>query len=161
MAAEQEEKGEVKVYELGFLVLPTLAEEELGGAVSALKGRFEKHGGVFLAEGFPERISLSYRISKTIEGKHTPFSSAYFGWLKYELPAHASVDLGQELKKEASLLRFLLIETIRETPLRERRAFFAKPEVARTIEKPLVRKSEKPAMSEEELDRTIQELVIE
>ena len=59
VAEEKEETGEPRVYELGFLLLPTILEEELAGKVAQIKERGADRGGVFLSEEFPKRIGLA------------------------------------------------------------------------------------------------------
>lgn len=161
VAEEKEETGEPRVYELGFLLLPTILEEELAGKVAQIKERGADRGGVFLSEEFPKRIGLAYPIAKIIEGKRSIFGNAYFGSLKYKLSPEAVAVLEGACKRDPFLLRFLLIKTIREAASPARRSMpSTKPETPRRIER-TAHRQEKPLMSEEELDRTIAELVIE
>lgn len=164
-AETAKEVGEPRVYELGFLLLPTIAEEDVAAKVAVLKEYCEKAGGIFISENFPKKTGLAYPIAKKIEDKNTSFTSAYFGALKYEfVPEHVAA-LHTQLQNEASVLRFLLIQTVREEIIPMRRPLFiAKPEAPKSSEKSektVLPKLERPAMSEEELDREIEQLVLE
>jgi len=158
--AVKEEGGEPRVYELGFLLLPTILEGDIAMNVARLKEGFEKEGGVFISEEFPKKVGLAYSIVKEAEGKRVPFTSAYFGSVKYELSPETVSSLYSALEKESALLRFLLIETVRESAIPMRRPVFARPDSIRTLEKHPA-KAEKTVMSEEEIDRTIEELMVE
>ncbi|OGG47337.1 hypothetical protein A2671_01490 [Candidatus Kaiserbacteria bacterium RIFCSPHIGHO2_01_FULL_49_13] len=162
--AETEDR-EAKVYELGYLLVPTLEEEKIAGEAGVLKEVLQKAGGVFVAEEFPKKIPLAYAMAKEVGGKRAWHTNAYFGWMKYELSPAAAAELANDLKENESLLRFLLIQTVRESTMAPKRPLYVKMEPpARTEGKTGVRKAAKPAgpaMTEEELDRTIEELVIE
>ena len=157
---EKEEAGEPRVYELGFLLLPTVPEEEVAVQVARLKEFFQKDGGVFVSEEFPKKLGLAYPIGKKAGGKRASYTTAYLGSFKYEVSPEAVLLLNSALEKETAVLRFLLIETVRESAVPIHRPVFARPEAVKTLEKPPTR-AEKSVMSEEELDRTIEELMVE
>ncbi len=97
-------------YELAFHVLPTVAEGEVSSVVEMLKGLIKTAGSELTIAEAPERIDLAYEIDKMIEGKHRRFTSAYFGWLRFKLPAVAIPALAADMSGQASLLRHLLIK---------------------------------------------------
>ncbi len=160
-----EDPREPKVYELGFLLVPTIAEEGLLSEVSALKEKIGKHGGTCIAEEFPKKIALTYRMAKEEGGKKIWYDNAYFGWVKYGLASVDAEEISEALKKTPSVLRHLLIKTVRESTLAPKRPAYVRQETPKTEGKTGVRRmekeKEKPAMTEAELDRTIEELVIE
>ena len=146
-----------QVYEIGFHILPTVAEEKLGDEVSVLRNAIEPGGGAVILEDFPKMRDLAYKMQKYIDTKKVSFTKAYFGWIKFE----GESELAQELKKvadeHANILRYLIIKTIRENTL------LTKPKERVEREELSAEKSaeEKPKMSAEEIDESIDELVIE
>jgi|SRR3989344_2224902 len=155
------EENEPNIYEFGFLLSPNIAEEALAGSVAALKERFEKRGAAFISEEFPKKIGLAYPIVAARDGAKVRFGTAYLGALKYQVPPQEAAALHGECAADPALLRFLLVRTVRESAAPRRAPAFLKPEAPRSAEPSAPRKAEKPSMTTEELDRTIEELVIE
>ena len=138
--------------------MPTVAEEKLGDEVSILRNAIEQGGGAVILEDFPKMRDLAYKMQKYIDTKKVSFTKAYFGWIKFE----GESELAQELKKvadeHANVLRYLIIKTIRENTLLTKPKERVEREEPSTDEKTAVKK---PKMSAEEIDESIDELVIE
>ena len=123
-----EETPESRIYEIGYLLLPTISEEVLPQEVTALKDVLEKEKAMIISEEFPRFRALSYGMRKRTGGTYQTYLNAYFGWVKFEVKAGSAARIERELKKHASLLRFMLIKTVREQtfglgrPLRTERA---------------------------------------
>lgn len=154
------EGKDVKVYELGYHLLPTLAEGEVSREVAALKALVEKRGGVFITEEAPKMMDLSYTMTKAQSGTIMKFNSAYFGWMKFEMaPAHAA-ELKGEVESYPQILRYLLITTVRESTMAPRRVMAGVREVTPTATlRKMVKEEAQVPVSEAELDKTIEELV--
>ena len=101
---------EVTSYEFAFHVLPTVAEGEVASVVENFKTLITKADGVIFDEEVAKRFDLAYEISKYLEGKNRRFSSAYFGWVRFRLPAEKLVELTEAIDLEKSLLRYLLVK---------------------------------------------------
>jgi len=97
-------------YEFAFHVLPTVAEGEVPGVVDILKSHITKAGGKIFDEETPQRFDLAFEVSKYLEGKNRKFNSAYFGWLRFSLPAQSLVELTHTIDAEKTLLRYLLVK---------------------------------------------------
>lgn len=97
-------------YECAFHILPTVAEGEVPGVFEELKGLITKTGGELFDEEAPERIDLAYEIVRKIDSKNRKFGSAYFGWVRFRLPAEKLEQLVEELDAYPSLLRYLLLK---------------------------------------------------
>lgn len=108
---------ETNIYELGFHVVPTLAEEALSTEWSELKALITAKGGTFIGEGFPKPYDLAYEISQEEKGAYRKFTKSYFGWIKFNLDSSKVNELESEVKSRMNVLRFLLVKTIAETPL--------------------------------------------
>ncbi|MDD5318369.1 MAG: 30S ribosomal protein S6 [Candidatus Pacebacteria bacterium] len=155
-----------RVYELAFHLVPTLPEESVAVEFSNIKSLIEKAKGHFISEDFPKMRVLAYSISKKIKAANHTFDRAYFGWIKFE----ASPEVVEILKKQLDLsdvvLRYLTIKTVKENTLYTQRTYKgpvtkkpddASSEVANEAVSP---DKAVPSMSEAEIDKTIDSLVI-
>lgn len=155
------EKGdqENKIYEVGYLLVPELAESAVAESVGELKAlTLDKLGGIEISSEMPKAIELAYSMDKRIGSKIESYSRAYFGWLKFELPADNIGKVKAALEKNNKIIRFLIIKTVRESTMSVKKVF-TRPPIEMTRRKPEIPTG--PAMTEEELDKTIEELVIE
>jgi ribosomal protein S6 len=109
-----EDAARTGVYELGYHLIPTLAEEDVPEAVSKIMAFLKAENAAFVGERFPAKISLAYPIAKRINGKRNNFESAYFGWVAFEIPREASAKLKALLDQHPSVLRYLIVRTDRE-----------------------------------------------
>ena len=154
MAENQEldANTETHIYEVGFLLMPALAEEKLLQTFAVIKKVLADQNATILGEGFPKSRPLAYPIKK--------FESAFFGWLKFESNSEALTTLREFLKNNSEVIRFLLVKTVRESTVATP-VFFGKP---RSRLEKNGKKEEIPAgskMTTAELDKTIEELVVE
>ena len=104
----------LRVYEAGYLILPTVAEEELDGVVAEIRALIEKAGGSLIAEGAPISQKLAYTMYVNLGGKRVAYDRASFGWLKFEADGEAAEALRDMLEKNPSILRSILFKTVRE-----------------------------------------------
>lgn len=105
---------DMRVYELGFLLVPTIADEHISEKFQVLKDLISSHGGQFIAEDFPKMIPLQYEMLKVISNKNHRFNDAYFGWIKFDMEPEQITLLDEEIKRSVDVIRFLLIKTVRE-----------------------------------------------
>jgi ribosomal protein S6 len=115
MANTEETKAESQVYEIGYLVLPSIGEDKVGGVVSKIKEAVAASGGQELEGEEPFMIDLSYTMSKTVGASKYVANEAYLGWLKFEIEPSKALEVKMALEKIDELLRFLLIKAPRET----------------------------------------------
>lgn len=165
MVMEKEEDADtlgVRVYEIGYHIVPTKKEDELEGVVGAIRSMIEQVGGSFIAEGAPSLTKLSYSISIKENGKRHDYDRGYFGWIKFEGPIFAAATLEQALKAHRDIMRSVLFQTIRE----ETRARF-KANSIREIKRSDVLKAAPRTLesaapvSEEDLEKAISEITNE
>ncbi len=149
-AVEVKEEGK-RIYEVGYLVTASLSEEKLFQLVEDLKGAIVKNGGAIITLEFPKLRDLAYPMSKMIGHKKEIFGSAYFGSIKFELEAENISNIKKYFESLESVVRFLLIITVRENTMYSRRVAF------RPNDRPRAEKGAK--MSEEEMEKTVAELV--
>jgi ribosomal protein S6 len=104
------DERELASYELAFHVLPTIAEGEVSKVFQKLKDVIAKNGGVVTVEEAPARFDLAYEISKYLEGRNRKFSSAYFGWVRFEAEPEKLAKIKSSVSGTKELLRHLLIK---------------------------------------------------
>lgn len=161
------EEGETQVYELGFHIVPSIEEADLAVEVDSIKALIEKNGGTFIGDELPKKIALAYTIAKDIDGKRRKFNSAFFGWMKFEMKTENIMNVKKEVDKNKNILRYLIIKTVKESTLAPKSALTAKEDTPKQIKrKPILKTEEKekkegPKMTAAELDKTIEELIVE
>lgn len=156
---EDENKVEAKlgVYEVGYIMVPSIAEENLGGEVTAFKDTLSDAGVAFISDEYPKMMELSYEMSRSIANKKHKFSYGYFGWVKFECTSLQASAIKDMLDKNEKLVRYLLIKTVRESTMSVKRAY-GKPEGARRRTTTRVEKS--GPINEEVIDKEIDALVV-
>ncbi|MBY0472833.1 30S ribosomal protein S6 [Patescibacteria group bacterium] len=150
------------VYEVGFHILPTVGDEGVAGVVDQIRSALGN--AEIISEQFPERKRLAYTVERSLTGKREKYDEAYFGFIKFALERESINAFEDALRANKNVLRFLLIETVREDiSTAPRRAVFASDRLeGETIQKPKA-VAEEPAgeVSEAELDKSIDALVSE
>lgn len=106
---------ELAVYEIGYLILPSIPEDELSNVTSAIRKVITKEGGVEIDAEEPFKESLAYSMSKTISASRYVLSDAYLGWIKFEVDRAKALVIKAGIEKIEEVLRFLLIKAPRET----------------------------------------------
>jgi len=107
----------VQLYEIGFLVVPTVAQEQLPGVVSELHKVLKTHKAEIIMEDAPILRDLAYEIAKVSVGKRQKFSKAYFGSVVFKAASEVAPLIQKELEANDTYLRFILIKTDKETAL--------------------------------------------
>lgn len=110
-----EDHKEAQVYELGYLVLPSIVEESLADAVSTLQGIVKKSGGVEIASEDPLKFDLAYTMSKVVGARKYVVDEAYIGWMKFEVEPSVVDSIKSDVEKLDEILRCLLIKAPRES----------------------------------------------
>ena len=149
------EKGN-PVYEVGFHIIPTVGEDGVAPVVEALRKTLGD--AEIIIEGFPRKITLAYQVERATQGKREKYTESYFGHIKFATPREAVPGIHAAVSALEPVLRFLIIETVREDiASAPRRAVFASDRLeGKTIEKH-VGAAEKPAeVSEAELEKSIE-----
>jgi|GEM_PF-1291181 len=168
MKAEQTKKGEVKeserdFYEVGLLMVPTMTEEEATATLSKMITSLEKQGGVIKQTVTPATRPLTYDMTQVVGSKRSTWSTAYFTSVTFEYDVDLVKALELSLKEDTSIIRSLVIAVPTEafTP-RERRIPASHKEEVKTdaVNVSAVAAPTLP-LNEEELDKTIENLVIE
>ena len=156
-----ENEAVMRVYEVGYHIVPTVKEADVETVLSTIRGSIERSGGVFISEGAPTNIRLSYSMTVHNRGKNVDFDRAYFGWIKFESTPESACALETVLNNDPEILRSIIIRTLREdtrahiktAPLRE----IKRTDTLKTINRP----EEAAPVSEADINKAIEELTTE
>lgn len=154
---EEEKEVRLGVYEVGYLMVPTIAEENLGEEVTSFKDMFSENGAVFISDEYPKLIELAYEMTRSILNKKQKFSYGYFGWVKFECSTSVAKVIKDLLDKNEKLVRYLMIKTARENTMSVKRPYGKQDGSKRRS----VRKTEEvEVINEETIDKEIEALVV-
>jgi ribosomal protein S6 len=148
----------LKVYEVGYLLVPTIAEEQVAGEVQGIKSIIEKQGGSFISEDFPALRQLTYTMARSANGaQKQKFDKAYFGWIKFEAPSEAANTIKNNIDRNPSVLRLILVNTVRENTISSPKIAVKAPLDGEKVAKP---EGESAPINEDELNKSIENLVV-
>ena len=161
-------KIDEKVYEVGYHLISSIAEENIGAEVEKIKQALNKENAVIISEENPKLRPLTYTIKKAFDGVYKKFDKAYFGFIKFSLATEGAdiTKIDAFMKANESVLRYIIIKTVRENTMfypkslsfvdKEVKFKLEKSEKAEKAEKENV--DVKPA-SIEDIDKSIDDLV--
>ncbi len=153
------------VYEIGYLIAG-VPDEKVQDEAGSLKKIIGDAGAVVIAEEAPHRQQLAYTIrKKTVSGGYEKHDAAHFGWVKFELGSDKIEAVKKAIELHPSVLRMLLITTVRENTYLGKRApavVLASVPMTATVSGALIeeKKDVAPA-SVEEMDKSIDNMVKE
>lgn len=159
-----EKVDEGRVYELSFILLPSLAESEIPAKVGSVKDLITKAGGAVVSNEDPILIDLAYPMTRVTPNSRTKVSSGYFGWIKFELSSEEIGKIKTKLDTDGEVVRYLLIKTVKENTLLHGKMNLVKEEKrSRDDEVEPVEATEEVVEkgAAEEVDKSIDELVVE
>ncbi|MFA6077231.1 MAG: 30S ribosomal protein S6 [Candidatus Paceibacterota bacterium] len=150
--------GDSKVYELGYLLVPTIKEEDLGAVYGNLKELVSSFKGEIISDEMPKMINLAYSMQKVTSNVRNKFSTAYFGWIKFIMDPQKILEMKKNLDLDSNLVRFLILKTVKENTIAAKR--FVRGE---TYRKPKFKGAENETVTpinKEEIDKEIDALVV-
>ncbi len=156
-AFTQANEIERPVYELGFHIVPTVGDDGVSAIVERVRAALGD--AELINEGAPRKMTLSYQVERSVSGKREKYTEAYFGFIKFATEREQLPGLQEKLRGIPEVLRYLVIETVREDIAMPRRAVFSSDRLeGKTIEKPVAAKEVPVEVSEEELDKSLEAL---
>jgi ribosomal protein S6 len=99
-----------KLYEISYLIISSLRDEEAFAQNQKIKNFITDLDGSIIEEWPPKRKTLAYEIKKQ--------NSAYFVNLRFQLKSLSLKDFEKKIKSEKNILRYLIITTSK-TQLKE------------------------------------------
>lgn len=100
-----------ELYEVGFHIVSSLAEEQVQEVFNSLKSNLAKHTEV-TAEKLPSLMRLAYTITKNIDRKNQRFDTAYFGWIKFIASSEEVETIKELFDSNDSVLRSIIVKTV-------------------------------------------------
>ena len=116
------EKTDNRVYELAYILVPTLSEQEAPAKFTTLQNLVEEKGGVAISHELPAMMDLAYEMNRIIDNKKTWFDTGYFGWTKFEAEPAAIAQIEAVLKRDETIIRYMIIKTVRENTMAPKKA---------------------------------------
>lgn len=150
------------VYEVSYLFLPNISEEQIVGKVLALKEMIKSLGGILISDENPIYIELAYEMTKIVLTTRHKVQSGYFGWIKFEVSSEQIGSIKKSLDSNDNILRYLIIKTVRENTLLSGKMILKKEEKVKKddmIEDVVVDETLKET-TDIDLDKSIDDLVI-
>lgn len=151
------------VYEVSYLLLPSLAQEQVPGKAVALKELLTRSGGEVLIGEDPVLIDLAYPMTKVIQTVRHKVNTGYFGWIKFELNSLGIEAVKKALDADNAILRYIIIKTVRENTLLEGKMKLKKEDKIKKIDDEDAVKDVPEALKEvvsEDIDKSIDDLVV-
>lgn len=146
------------VYEIGYHLVPTLAEDAVASEVAKIRAMLGD--AEIIKDEAPRKMTLSYIIERPGAGRREKYGEAYFGFIKFAIDKEHINTIEGKLRADRPVLRYLLVETVREEIAPTRRAVFASDRLeGETLKKPVAEPEKAAEVSEEELDKSIDALV--
>ncbi len=146
------------IYEVGYIMVPSIPEENLGGEVSSFKDSLSDMGATFISDEYPKMIELAYEMSRSVANKRQKFTYGYFGWVKFECNTKNGKAIKESLDKNEKLVRYLMIKTVRESTMSTKRAYGNNKDGFKR--RATVRTEETLPINEETIDKEIEALVV-
>lgn len=143
-----------KLYEVGYLLIPLISEDKIADEVNSLRLYVENAGGFIVSEEQPKMRKLAYEIKQRgMASKRSRFEDAYFGSIRFQATAEAALAINESFDKNGKVLRYLIIKPVKDSPR------VARTSVGAKSKSEVVDKDKKVTMSEQELDREIDQLL--
>jgi ribosomal protein S6 len=156
------------VYEIGYLIVSSIPEEKISSEAEAINTIITASGASVIADEAPHRMKLAYEMrKKNVGGTYEKYNDAFFGWTKFEVGSDKVEAIKKSIEAKDSVLRMLLITTVKENTYLGKRApaiaaeFSLKKEGKSEEAAPAAKKEAAPAASVEEMDKSIDDMVKE
>lgn len=106
-----------KIYELGYILVSSLPDEKIATEVDSIKQLLSKNGAELVSSEDPILIDLAYPMVKVVSTQRQKYGRGYFGWVKFENEPEALAEIKNALDLSATVLRYMIIKTVRENTL--------------------------------------------
>lgn len=164
MDTDTAEAGVSRIYEVGYIIVPSVAEGDVEKAVGAIRAPIELSGGSFIAEGAPSLIRLAYEMTAREGDKNVVYDRGYFGWLKFEAATETARALESQLAADAAILRHIIFRTVREDTRAKIKAPTLREVKTTTTSRPAPRREEDTTaapVSEADLEKALTHITAE
>jgi len=144
-----------KIYELGYILVSSLPDEKITAEVASIKELLSKNGSDIVSSEDPILIDLAYPMVKVVSAQRQKYSRGYFGWVKFESEPEALAEIKKALDLSSTILRYMIIKTVRENTLINGKMVLRKEEREEVATEEMV--DEVSADASEVLDKSVEE----
>ncbi len=109
------EEDVLEVYELGFHLIPTIREEEVGKEFENINKVLNKFKAEIISSEAPKRARLSYTMVKKTQSGNEKYDHAFFAWIKFVTSTENISKIKEIVDENERILRYILIKTERES----------------------------------------------
>ena len=157
------------IYEVSYLLLSSLALEQVPNSTMKIKDAIMKLDGTMISLEDPVLIDIAYPMTKIIGTTHHKCDRGYFGWMKFEISKDRIEAIKKVLDTSDDVLRYLIIKTVRENTLLHGKIMLKKEEKIKKDSDISVQVGDEEVIDEtiepipvisEDLDKSIDDLVI-
>lgn len=154
-------KDTLTVYEVSYLLLPSLTEGQVSDKATSLREMLSSFGGAIITYEDPILIDLAYPMLKVVQTSRHKVHTSYFGWVKFEIGKDGIEKVKKALDSDLDTVRYLIIKTVRENTLLNGKMKFQKEEkVVKEEEVDDIAPEVLKEVASEELDKSIDEMVV-
>lgn len=150
-------ENDSRVYEVGYILVPTIEETEVPAVYGNLKELVSSFGGVHISDEMPRMTPLAYTMVKVVANVRNKFNTGYFGWVKFTMDSDKVLDLKKKLDLDPQIIRYLILKTVKENTLAAKR--FVRGDLHK---KPITKKNENEEaapINKEEIDKEIDAMI--
>ena len=148
-----------RVYELGYLLAPTIAQDDVLVNYGNLKELIASLGGEIISDEMPKTINLAYSMLKVILNVRNKFNTAYFGWIKFTMDSDKILELKKRLDLDPNFIRFLMLKTVKENTIATKRFVRGDSYKRHTTAKKSTDSEPPIPINKEEIDKEIDALI--
>lgn len=148
------------VYEISYILLPNLSNDDVSKEVASLQETIASKGGEVISFENPVLIDLAYPMVKVTTSSRVKCQKGYFGYIKFEIESDSVSEIKKYAESNPSIVRFLIIKTVRENTLVNGKMVLKKEEKISKIDDPKEEGIVEAPLDEALLDKSIDNLVV-
>ncbi len=156
----QEKEDTSTVYEVSYVLLPSLAVEQVPAKATSLKEMIQTAGGAVISDENPVLIDLAYPMTKVVSTIRHKATTGYFGWIKFDMSKDGIGAVKKALDANDEILRYLIIKTVRENTLLTGKMMLKKEDKMKKEDEIDGEVKPEEVASVEEIDKSIDDLVV-
>jgi ribosomal protein S6 len=114
MATTRQASESVRMYEIGYVVAPTVPEDEVANIASDLQSAITDVDGEVLASQVPEARDLAYTMEATTSAGEREFERGQFGWVQFSVDTSDLSKIESVVEDETDVMRALTVKITEE-----------------------------------------------
>ncbi|MES2213746.1 MAG: 30S ribosomal protein S6 [Patescibacteria group bacterium] len=155
-----ETEDKTTIYEVSYVLLPSLAIEQVPAKATSIKEMIQKAGGAVISDENPVLIDLAYPMTKVVSTIRHKATTGYFGWIKFDMSVDGISTVKKSLDSNDEILRYLIIKTVRENTLLNGKMMLKKEDKMKREDEMDGEVRPEESASPEEIDKSIDDLVV-